>query len=445
VGFLFEALLTATLSPLTLLFQAFNAEGMINIIIYLPPVALTAYLLVLRANLDSPLCSEKAKDYFSTFLSTHRSYWPYFMMVSSAVGFSCFWLLYKLGNPFLSDSVVSWWGQLLFLFSFMVIAGYLLILWSVVLMSSFSASVQPLELFSSILKSCFASFCKDEVCILRIIETEKRSASLFTKKRKLPHVNYDFFQKLILISLLVILFMASDKALQIVNPAIQVISTEYTSTGINVVRFWNGSLLYTVQVEKTFWIGLPMMLTRNLNLTIQNPSNLSISRDSEFVSLFYGDPRELKVYPDKALSYTPLTDTDGRTLYLEVMPLNSSLQVQSGSSVKLAYSDMLNINPIDISGPNETTLSNGSIAVVTSLLINNTEELGLYGGEFPLFRVSNYGNLTSYTSFVNGTEQPSPLLNTVDYNNWLWFQNILSVPSKSTMNITVYASFQGGT
>lgn len=446
LGFLFVGLLTAAFAPLSFLFQTLNAEGMVTVIIYLPPLVFLTYLVYLRGELgNSPLCSERAKDHFSRFLSMHRSYWPYFMMGASLVGFSCFYVLFKLGNPYLSDNVVFSWGQFLLWFNLAFVASYLLILWVVILMSSPSGKVEPFEIFGLILKSCFTSFQKEEMCVLRMIEMEKERRS--SRRWKLPHINSDFFQKLILILLFVTLLFASDKAFQIVNPAVQALGTRYNTQyiGIAVLRFWNGSLLYTIQVEKTFWINLPMILTRNLNITIQNPSNLSISKDSALVSVPYNNLLELTFYPDKALSCTPITDPDGKTLYLEVMPMNSSLQVQNDVSIKLIYSDVLDIHPIDISGPDETRLSNGSIAVVTSLFINNTEEYELYGGWFPLFQTSAYGNLTSYASFVNGTEQPSTSFDSVKYDDWLWFQNPLSVPSKSTMNVTVAATFLGET
>jgi hypothetical protein len=260
--------------------------------------------------------------------------------------------------------------------------------------------------------------------------------SIFRKSKKLSQFNFDFLQRLLLVALLGVLLVASDMAFQIFTPTVQAIETRYLNSEINVFRFWNGSVMYTVSVEKTYWIGLPLILTRFLNLSLPDPSNLTVSEGSRLI--WSDNQLELNIAADNALLCVPIKNSAGKTEYLDLMPLNNSLQFKDNACVKLTYADVLDLNLIEVTNPVETHIDNDSIVVSTSLLINNTQPLTLVSNRFPLFQNRTYGNITAFTWLENGIEKQSHFYDV--WNDWLW--SPIYVSPNTFMNITVLATFE---
>ena len=433
IGFFSVAILTVAVSPIASLLVAFHAENLIAIMFYPLPIVFVLYLFHIRSRVNAPLYSEQSRDYFHDFLLMRRCYWPYLMIAASFTGF----LLLGWNNPFLDIGNVLDWGHILFLgaSNYMIIVSYILILWFAAQMSSFSRN-NPIETFLLAIKHCLLSAFKEDICILRIIEEEKKQAPP-QRKRKLPRIDYtNILQRVLVVILLATVVMASNMAFQTFSPSVQAATTQYPPTEINLFRFWNDSILYTVQIEKTYWINMPIILSNAFNLSIPNPSNFTTTERSELV--WYSNQLNLDIDVDKTLSYSTTKSSDGRIEYLNIMPLNNSLQIQEVPTIKLAYADMLDLNLIYITEPDEKYLDNDSIAVSISLFINNTEPLRLTGFQFPLFQTNNYGNLTSFTWFENGIEKPSHY-NDVR-NDWLW--STIYIQPKTIMNITVTATFE---
>lgn len=432
-------ILSTVVLPLAILFNALHLDSVISVdqLFYAVPICFLIFLIFLRIIFQSPLCSERVKGSFYGTLLRHRSYWPYLLIVSSVVSF--FMLI--VSNSSLSATSVVFWGAFVVALDFFVPFCSVVMSFSVVQLSSFSSKLEPDKIIDLVLKCHFLSFyrCKDRICILKTIEEEQKQSSSPKKKRKLPRLNYDFLQWMTLVIILVMLIGVSDNTFHIFTPTVQASETRYVTNEIDFLRFQNGSIIYTVQVEKTYWISLPIILTRNLNLSIPNPSNLSIADTGGLV--WSSNQLQLDIASDKALSCSPAKDSDGRTRYLDLMALNSSLQVSDSPSVKLTYVNVLDLHLIDATEPLETHLDNGSIAVSVSLFFNNTEPWELVSQEqFPLFAVQRYGNITSFTLLENGTEQPSQF-NPI-WNDWCWSPPIYISPH-ATMNMSVSAIFEG--
>jgi len=156
---------------------------------------------------------------------------------------------------------------------------------------------------------------------------------------------------------------------------------------------------------------------------------------------------QLIISPNSLLSVNPVINSDGQILSLDVMPLNNSVISQHQTSISISYSDMLDIQPINApSQPVEIQLDNGSVLATESISINNTQNMALGMQTFPLFQTYSNCNLTSYLCVENGNQASSPP-NTdfVYFNHWVWLAWGLTVPAHHTMNITVYATFDGAT
>jgi hypothetical protein len=213
------------------------------------------------------------------------------------------------------------------------------------------------------------------------------------------------------------------------------VQTSFENSQITVFRYF-GAPIYYVQVVKTYWIKTPLFLIRGLNLSIPNTSNFSIYSATNYIT-WDQRMRVINVAADPALAYSLLTNSDGNVTSITVMPLKGSW-VKPMASIKLTYNDMLNYQFIKATQPNEVSLQNGSISVTTSLIINNTESRSLWSHDFALFSVQNYGNMTSFTFFKNGTRIPSQWNYISDNRLWTSFY----VDPHSSVNFTVTALFQ---
>jgi hypothetical protein len=213
------------------------------------------------------------------------------------------------------------------------------------------------------------------------------------------------------------------------------VQTSFENNQITVFRYF-GAPIYYVQVVKTYWIKMPLFLIRGLNLNIPNTSNFSIYSATNYIT-WDQRMRTINVAADPALAYSLLTNSGGNVTSITVMPLDGSW-VKPMAFIKLTYNDMLNYQFIKATQPNEVNLQNGTISVTTSLIINNTESRSLYSYDFALFSVQNYGNMTSFTFFKNGTLTPSQ-------SNYIWDNRLWTsfyVGPHSSVNFTVIALFQ---
>jgi hypothetical protein len=233
--------------------------------------------------------------------------------------------------------------------------------------------------------------------------------------------------------------MVADSAFQIFSPSMQVVETSYENNQnqIAVSRYFGGPVFYNVKVTKTYWISLPVFPIIGLNLSIPNPSNFSIYSSTRYLP---GDPqlRAINVEADPTLAYAFLTDSDGNATSISVMPLNGSV-IKPRVSIKLSYNDMLDCQFISMTQPIPKDLGNGSTLVQISLIVNNTDSRSLYSSQFALFSVQDYGNMSAFEFFRNGTLNPSQW-NFIS-GQWLWTS--LFVASHSFVNFTVSAVFEG--
>jgi len=246
----------------------------------------------------------------------------------------------------------------------------------------------------------------------------------------------DFFDWLLLLILLTSAIMSFDGTFHLFSPSMQVVETSYENDQIAVSRYFDGSVFYNVKVIKTYWISLPVFPITGLNLSIPNPSNFSIYDSTKYLP---GDSqlRAINVEADPTLAYAFLTNSDGNVTSISVMPLNGSA-IKPRSSIKLSYNDMLDCQFISMTQPIQKDLGNGSTLVKISLIVNNTDSRRLYSDHFGLFSVQDYGNMSSFEFFENGT------LNQSHWNyvsgQWLWTS--LFVASHSFANFTVSAVFE---
>jgi hypothetical protein len=231
--------------------------------------------------------------------------------------------------------------------------------------------------------------------------------------------------------------MVADSAFHLFSPSVQVVETSYENDQIAVSRYFGGSVFYNVKVIKTYWINLPILPIRGLNLSLPNPSNFSVYDSTKYLP---GDSqlRAISVEADPTLAYAFLTNSNGNVTSISVMPLNGSA-IKPRSSIKLSYNDMLDCQFINMTQPVEKDLGNGSTLVQMSLIVNNTDSRRLYSYQFGLFSVENYGNMTSFQFFQNGTLNPSQW----DYISGQWMWTSLFVASHSFVNFTISAVFEG--
>jgi hypothetical protein len=438
LGIFSIAVLTTAVFPIYLILFALRLDSVVGVsqLFYVVPILFLIFLAVSRVILEKPSCSEQGRGFFCNALMKHRSYWPYLLVLSTVVGF----VVFIRSTPSLSPTSVAFWEGVVFLLDFGVLFSSVAMSFFIVQMSSFSSKIDPFETFAVLLNWQFLSFHKPrrKVCVLKIIEEEQKHADSHGQKRRLPHLNYDFLQWVTLTVILLTLIGVSDSAFGIFTPRVQASNTQYTVNQIDFSRLLNGTVIYTVQVEKTYWVSLPIIPARELNLSIPNPSNLS-NVDIKNV-VWSSNQLGLNIASDNGLSCSPKTDQSGNILYLNLMALNSSLQTRESQSLKLSYANMLNVHLINITNPNEIKLDDGSVLVSMSLFINNTQPWELISLQFPLLPVQGYGNMTSFSFLENGVEQqqaqPSPM-----WNGWLWSPSLFIAPHR-TMNISMSATFE---
>lgn len=229
--------------------------------------------------------------------------------------------------------------------------------------------------------------------------------------------------------------MLADCAFQLFIPSVQVVETDFEDHQITVFKYFSASIYYNIKVVKTYWIKMPLLPIRGLNLSIPNPSNFSVYDGSKHLP-WEKKPFAIKIETDPSVSYSTHTDSGGKITFINIMPINGSL-AKPKTFIKLTYNDALRLQLISTTQPVATVLQNGSTSVTISLVINNTKPKRLYSSEFALFSVQDYGNLTSYTLFENGTEKISPWHTTRE--QWLW--TTFSVEPHSFVNMTFLAVF----
>lgn len=247
---------------------------------------------------------------------------------------------------------------------------------------------------------------------------------------------YSFLQWILILVLLTSVVMVADSAFQLFSPSVQVVETSYENDQITVSRYFGGPIFYNVKVTNTYWISLPAFPITGLNLSIPNPSNFSIYDSTKYLP---GDSRlrVINVETDLTLAYAFLTNSDGNVTSISVMPLNGSA-VKPRSSIKLSYNDMLDCQFISMTQLIPKDLGNGSTLVQISLIVNNTDSRRLYSDQFGLFSVQDYGNMSSFKFFQNGTLSPSQW----NYISGQWLWTSLFVASHSFANFTVSAVFE---
>jgi hypothetical protein len=261
-----------------------------------------------------------------------------------------------------------------------------------------------------------------------------------TWKRTVSRIRFllmnDFFAWLLLLILLTSVIMSFDGTFHLFSPSMQFVETNYENDQIAVSRYFDGSVFYNVRVVKTYWIILPFFPITGLNLSIPNPSNFSIYDSTRYLP---GDSqlRAIKVEADPTLAYAFKTSLDGNVTSLSVMPLNGST-IKPRASIKLSYNDILDCHFINMSQPIQKDLGNGSTLVQISLIVNNTDSRRLYSDQFALFSVQDYGNMSSFEFFQNGTLNPSQW----NYISGQWLWTSLFVASHSFANFTVSAVFE---
>jgi len=230
--------------------------------------------------------------------------------------------------------------------------------------------------------------------------------------------------------------MLADSTFQLFCPSVQVVETIIEDDPITVFRYFGAPIFYNIEVVRMFWIKRPLFPIRGLNLSIPNPSNFSIYDGSKYLP-WEMKPFAIDVEADSSLGFSLLADSAGNVTSISVMPLKES-QVKPRSFIKLTYNDVLSLQSIKITEPNEMDLGNGSISVSMSLIINNTDSRRLHSSLFALFSVQHYGNMTSFTFLENGTIRPSQWK--IVQEQWLWTSFYVS--SRSFVNFTVSTVFE---
>lgn len=246
----------------------------------------------------------------------------------------------------------------------------------------------------------------------------------------------DFLHWVLLLILLTTVIMLADSAFQLFSPSVQIVETSFENNQITVFRYFGAPIFCNVQVVKTYWIRMPLFPIRGLNLSIPNPSNFSIYDGTKYVP-WEQKPFAINIEADPTLAYTLFTNSGGNVTSISVAPLNSS-QVKPKSFIKLMYNDVLGVSFISATQPVEVNLGNGSISVTMSIIINNTDSRRMYSDQFALFRIQEYGNLTSFMFLENGTVKPSQWNNI--FGQWLWTS--FSVDPRSFVNFTISAVFE---
>jgi hypothetical protein len=425
------------------LLSAFRVEQAFQAAFYIIPVCFLTFLIVRRMDLKAPLSSRKASKEISETLRKRRFHWPYLLMAFSLTAY--LWLGWN--NPFFSGSTKSSWGSFILGFNITVLFVFFILSWLIAQLSclpSGASSERFSRLTADVFKFCFSPvhrkepLKKDQEAHQPIEpKKEQRPRARQTLSHKLSFLKSDFLHKILIAVLLAATIMMADGAFHIFTPSVQVIETYYVDESRIMVSNYPGTpICYTVPVIKTYWISQPLLPIQYLNLSIPNPSNFSVYDGSKYPS---GDPklRAINVEADPALGYTFQTNSSGDITAIDVTPLNGSL-AKPQSFIKLSYNDALSNQFITTTQPAKVNLENGSISVTMSMIINNTDSRRLYSNQFALFSVQNYGNMTSFALFENGTLKPSQF--NMIWNQWLW--TAIFVNPHSFVNLTVSAVFE---
>jgi len=264
MGFFIVGVLDLAIFPLSIPLNAMHAQFLEAIMFYPLPIIFLIYLFRLRfETVKAPLCSEQAKWHFRNFLSIHRTYWTWLLIAVSITVFISFSLA-AVFTAFLNVNLgaIIYFGFILLFINYVAIGGYILILTFIAQMSFFAFDTEALNLA---IKSCFYSFNQQRVNVKTIIEDELKYGIEFSQKRR-RRFNRDFLHKLTLLILIVIVVVALNGTYQILTPSVSSIETQSNNNQINVYRFDNGTFLYTVQMEKTYEVNLPMIPTQIMNL-----------------------------------------------------------------------------------------------------------------------------------------------------------------------------------
>jgi len=400
------------------------------------PLGVLLFLMFRRLSLGAPLASQKAKDSFLHDLTTHRSYWPYIFVLL----FGTIYFLLGLNNTFFSDHSRFLWRIIFIFMSYGAFAVWYIIPLILTLLSSLPSTVTDKmseigKISRMVFRFCFLSFWKRETevyCLREIRRKTHRKASVF--RRILSFFTNDFTQKAVLVVSFATMIALADNAYCLFTPVITMVETDYEVDQIEVFRYYYSPTVYTIDVEKAYWVDLPLFRVLNLNLSITNPSNFSIYDGNKYVS---GEksPQALYVDADSSLSYSFSANAEGEIESVNVMAVGELTHQRS--SIRFKYKDELDLDLITITDPISVDFGNGSICITMSLIINNTLPKRLYSHDFPLFGVQDYGNLTSFTLVENGAEKHSP--SWIVHNHWLYFS--FGVSSYSFSNLTISTVF----
>jgi hypothetical protein len=417
--------------PFMIALIAIYTEEAVDIVSYLVPIGTILFLAFLRDGLQAPLASIKAYNYLSRLLEKHRTYWPYLLLIFSVVTyFGIGW-----NNVFFSETTRYLWLGFIILMNFSFCLGYFCVVTLVTQLSCSYSKKYRMDLLGIVFKFCFFSFWKStkkEYRLRKITRNQGKKVSFFRNKL----INNDFLHKALIIGFMSAVLVMADGAFHLVSPSIPLVETQYTDDRIEVFRYYGEEIVYTVKVSKTYWVNLPFILVRNLNLSIPNPSNFSIYDRSKRLSWgkqHYG----MDIEVGTSLAYSLKTDKKGEIESINVMPINTSQNNQQ-SFITLSYRDKIDLDLITTTEPRQESLANGSILVTASVIISNTQPTRLRSEDFAIMRVEDYGNLTSLELFQNGTKNPSPWYFVKD--GWLWIS--LSVNPYSSQNLTISTIFE---
>ena len=440
IGFFSMAAFALITGSLMVFLVAIYSEHFVASILYLAPICFTIFLAFFRGSLETPLGSEKAKDYLLKFLKNHRSYWPYLVVTFSVTTY------FGLGwnNPFFNDASRSLWLGFTIFMHISIFSFCMLITYFVTQLSCLSFMPTSVEnvmgLLAMIFKFLFLSFQKRDMHANGTGAKKRKRHSRITMflKGGVSFLNNDFFHKVLLVAFLSIVIVLADGAFHLFSPAMEVVETDCEAVKIEVFKYFQASMIYTTEVVKTYRVSLPLFPVRYLNLSISNPSNFSVYDGSKYLT-WEERPYAMLIEADPSLSYTVVTNPEGKIESINInTPPRNTLKTNHQSFITLTYKYQLSLELIKVTKPKEENLGNGSISVTMSLVVNNTESRPLSSDEFSLFEVGDYGNLTSFTLYKNGTKITSEANFIRD--QWLWIS--FRVNEHSFLNLTVSAVFE---
>lgn len=144
--------------PLAYFLYALHLEGLYVTAFYAVPLFFLLAVIALRINKGIPLSSKRVFGEFQSFVSNHRSYWPWFLIIVSIIAYM--WLGWN--NPFFDSASKSLWLDFIVILNFTVFLSFGLLTWLVVLFSAVPNKVSWYTIFLSlptdIFSLCFFSF-----------------------------------------------------------------------------------------------------------------------------------------------------------------------------------------------------------------------------------------------------------------------------------------------